>query len=1097
MQKHKIQYDIRYWLMPENERIEERKKRKREEEEQNEEESNKCCRNAVQHETARRPNYMWARKWYKWALEKNENHIEANYGLALIYFKGRGIKQQNLNQAKIYCNKILEIKSDYFPAIKLLLQIDYDQDSNKSADEWFELGRQHSQFDDDNQPDYIRKICYYELALERDSSHFTANYDLAVMYYEGTEIEGNLEQAENYCEAALNANPEDEETIKLLQKIRNSQNNKNIDEQELNSEDTSEEQDELNKSADDWFNEGLQHSESIDEDESENIFERQRYCYEQALKKNNNHFAASYNLALIYFEGRGVGQDIRKAEIYCNNSLNTNPDYLPAIKLMLQIEWYEKNESAKSWNDLGTHYLKSTDKKQKCPVKARCCFELALNLATINDNEYFAANCNLSYIYYSVLDEVIEARKHCEMALNSKPNDFNVVKLFLHIEHGGKNKSAKDWNALGIHYGNGTDGKQRCPIKARCCFELALKLAAVNVNDNEYFRASCFLAHIYSKSLGVKKNLVEAKKYCQMALNSKPENYMAIKLSLQIDYDGQNKSAKDWNNLGASYYKGTSGEQQDYVKARCCFELALGSDNEYLKANFSLTMIYYKGLGVKQNSNEAKRYCEKMLDIKGDYDKAAKIIMKIENNAVNLNADGWNQLGVNYHDGLDGKVENSLLARCCFVLALKKNKNHAYANFNLGTIIYHLYKCVDSDNKKNQHRDNALKFYLVAHANSLDKKNLKIAELRIMELRFNVKNLDALDDNGNTFFHCMAEKKSYKNCARIMFFGANHEVLNRKDKKTPFAYLSLTESETVETLESRLTTDWQTLKERSAVDVLAPQLIFKNTSVTHNLENIKNGLEILYKNNLLKPLLDLAKFAACGCHRLSKRKKFDFEDDNYDSDDDNMPENILNQSQQLLIKIDAKRPTVEYIAIWENNGMGGKHSVGVYKHQNTIYIGGMRNTKDPINNEIKVRGTFIHELTHFLTREVFDNDCKPYFRNNPEMKKKFKKIADDLEKNQDILPDILQSAFSKSYKEKNQIHDELIVRIPQLLVENPNMDLNTYENGIIKPLFEFYKNEFLGAVNNHIKKLELIIFKDLPEEMYTANRQNEFSFQYN
>jgi hypothetical protein len=111
----------------------------------------------------------------------------------------------------------------------------------------------------------------------------------------------------------------------------------------------------------------------------------------------------------------------------------------------------------------------------------------------------------------------------------------------------------------------------------------------------------------------------------------------------------------------------------------------------------------------------------------------------------------------------------------------------------------------------------------------------------------------------------------------------------------------------------------------------------------------------------------------------------------------------------------------------------------------------------------------IHELCHFIAREVFENNCLPYKRQDEESKKKFSKICQDMEKRKENLHDIFKRIFnSTSYGEKNY-HSELIVRVAQLIVQDKN-GLKYLQKNEPK-LLAYYQDVFLESVKVHIAEL--------------------------
>jgi hypothetical protein len=87
-----------------------------------------------------------------------------------------------------------------------------------------------------------------------------------------------------------------------------------------------------------------------------------------------------------------------------------------------------------------------------------------------------------------------------------------------------------------------------------------------------------------------------------------------------------------------------------------------------------------------------------------------------------------------------------------------------------------------------------------------------------------------------------------------------------------------------------------------------------------------------------------------------------------------------------------------------------------------------------------------------------------------ENKQRFTGIANDLEQKKLSLDPLMSNAFSDYYTQYDQIHWELIVRIPQMIV--------TYPDGLQRltaqapALLEYYRTVFLEKVKAHVNRLE-------------------------
>ena len=197
-------------------------------------------------------------------------------------------------------------------------------------------------------------------------------------------------------------------------------------------------------------------------------------------------------------------------------------------------------------------------------------------------------------------------------------------------------------------------------------------------------------------------------------------------------------------------------------------------------------------------------------------------------------------------------------------------------------------------------------------------------------------------------------------------------------------------------------------KYKTIPDMVASQILVENNAFRKNLPAKK--FKVLYKNNLLKSLLQVCAIAAQGNHSLSTP---------------GMP-------QLVILCLD--EPTFNFI---ENT----TQTKGSYiRHSSLI------NIKLPHDFHFdSVVSTIIHELTHFAVYEVFKNKSRPYHPNDNEggefcenmIKTTQKRIAEwkwdgviETAENRCFL-DLIRQVFDNYTAD--YIHSEIIVRIPQIV----------------------------------------------------------------
>ena len=950
-----------------------------------------------------------------------------------------------------YCEqqKYLDLDSHYIKEIANKLGETNENDKidekflNRSADQWNDLGDSYFYGEENKSNNRFIAFCCYKIATSKDHDHTMANQSLAKMYFKGVVIVRNIAFAEFY---ALKANTN--KSKHLIKKIKTKLPlaNKSYEE------------------GTNLFYQAFNHKTKTERLEKlENALKE----YKTAISHDPTNVEANYSLAVLYLSLDIKGKLV-EAKNYCNKVLAVNSKHYLATKLLLlirdQLEDTFKNEI--EWNGLGIECL--SDHKY---LEARCCFEIAVSL----NPDYVHANFNLAHLYYfanGVEQDLNQAEKYCEKAIKTDPKYLSAIKLMLRIKEDPKQQNNADqWNKLGVKI-----FKQKNYLKSHYCTEIAI------TKEPTHKCANRNLAYNYYYGYGVEKNLKQAEKYCEIAIKTDPKFLSAIKLMLCIKEDPkQQKNPGQWSDLGVSFFNGKGKYQKDFVKENCCYEIALKKDPKHVSANKYIAYNYYYGYGVQRNYQKAKEYCSTALAVSPDDEFSLKLKFRIEDSLLNQQEDitAWNNLGLQY---MSGEKLNYIKAQCCFELGLEKDNQDVDLNFNLAFVHEKLYAAT----KKHKDYTKSKDYYLKSHANTNKKSHKKKSEIRLLILKEKTKTLDEKDINGGTLFHFVAKQKSIKNSARLYYFSKSKEIEDNL-KRTPPFYLTDTERDTISKMREKIDDNAKALVGKSTEDILAKSVKLDG-NIPNDINNIKAAFTELNKIPEIQPLLELVKYAVEGCHRLSTREKLkfdvnDFDHDNfdngYDSDDDEQPINVVNKNHQFAIIINPDAETVADLTLFGNNGLGGNNALGVYKnrpdpfHDNAVYIGGKS------SNKLKVRGTIIHELTHFIAREVFDNDCLPYPKGNLKgLASIFNAIEKELSKNKQRLPNILKGAYSSWYVENQQVHHELIVRIPQMLVEMPSYNLN---QGITKPLFEYFTNHFLEAVKLHILKLEKIVFKDTKE----------------
>jgi len=235
------------------------------------------------------------------------------------------------------------------------------------------------------------------------------------------------------------------------------------------------------------------------------------------------------------------------------------------------------------------------------------------------------------------------------------------------------------------------------------------------------------------------------------------------------------------------------------------------------------------------------------------------------------------------------------------------------------------------------------------------------------------------------------------------------------------------------------------------------------------------SLPALCRIPLLAPIMKLTKLAALGCHRLSRPGR---------SQDEDMESSL--EGVPLTISIDPNENHAGRMAFYGSQGREGERAGGVYLGDNTVYVGARDHFQNTEAGTRWLRGTVVHELAHFIAKEIFGNECVPYSANDTINCMRFNGISDSL-KVRALLPNprldpVILDVFTHpiynqpSYSPEWQRiihHRELIVRISELIARDPGQAGATIDRlrGDVPELLSYYEDVFLPAVNAHINEL--------------------------
>jgi len=1000
--------------------------------------------------------YTKARICYEQAIALNPQLSNSLYSLGTLFHSGFGVAK-NLSTARTYYKQAAEAGS--YHAKVALLKI--DNPNNVTADQWSNLGEDYYHGKNNKLEDYVRAHACYEEALKLNSKHLNAYYSLGWLYEHAEGVDKDLKKARDYYEKSASQHSDSQKQLSIVTNLILA--------------------DEQNDLGEDYYH---------GRNNKPTDYVKARTYYEEVLKLNPEYQNASYSLGWLYEYAQGVDKNTAKAREYYE--MAASPGHYSAQKQLLILD--NPNFSPANWDTLGEDYFWGKNNKQKDYAKARICYEQAIALDPQVSNSLYSLGA-LFHCGFGVVKNSGAAKTYYKQA--AEAGSYYAKVELLKIDNPNI-VTADQWSNLGENYYYATNNKPKDYIRARACYEEALKL------NPQHQGASYVLGWVYEYAQDVDKDITKAMEYYEKSASQ--GHYDSQKRFLILD-NLSFISCDQWCNLGGDYFHGKNSKPKDYVKARVCYEQALKLNPEHTLSLFILGLIYQYALGVDKDLVKARSHYELAVS-KGCYASQKKVL--ILDNPNFSSCDEWSTLGEDYYFGKNNKPKDYVRARACYEIAIELNAENQNASYSLGWLYEHA-EGVSKDIAKareyyemasSQEHYNAKKQLLILDnqnfsavnwdtlgedyywgGNNRQKDRIKAkicyeqAIAKDPKLRRSLKRLESnailslkekgaineKDSNNNTALHRSAEYKHLKNCARLLFLGAKKSIENAKSER-PLATLNAKEKGRITLLQTqfeKLISDFGKKSPRIIIN-----RFFSSPNRPHDEEKSVSQLDIFYNNQFIKPLLDLAKLAVLGLHDLSRRPKFT--DPNYDSDND-CEESINLDCQCLTIRVDPQSSHVENIAHFGKNGQGGDSCYGVYLNseldQNTLYLGGKRNSLE------EMRGTFIHELTHFIAKEVFKNNCRPYASNDLINTQTFTKITDNLRAKKNNLDPILQAAFSGHYEQNDKVQNELIVRVGQMIVMYPTDWAHRLESQAPE-LWNYYKDVFLDAVIKHTTKLQ-------------------------
>jgi len=173
---------------------------------------------------------------------------------------------------------------------------------------------------------------------------------------------------------------------------------------------------------------------------------------------------------------------------------------------------------------------------------------------------------------------------------------------------------------------------------------------------------------------------------------------------------------------------------------------------------------------------------------------------------------------------------------------------------------------------------------------------------------------------------------------------------------------------------------------------------------------------------------------------------------------------VVAASKKFRVVFDFSRETVQTI----DPNLNSKSSGFLYM-TGRIFIGALKLLRYKTKHE--TFGTLAHEFCHYAVDLTFNNDAKPYFKNDNLMRQEFDKINEECKKRygEEEVIDLVYDCYPEDMH-----HAELIVRVPQLIMlykNNPEKLTKIQEK--FPGLFKFFEVRVIPAMRKALPGIEV------------------------
>jgi TPR repeat protein len=237
---------------------------------------------------------------------------------------------------------------------------------------------------------------------------------------------------------------------------------------------------------------------------------RARACYEKALRIKADQVESLYSLGWLHEYGEGVEKDVEIAKEYYLKAVESGHEDATNHFLLLDNPNFK---TGGQWYELGEDYYIPRNGKKKDLNLARACYQQSIHL----DPENRFSLYSLGWIYEhgeGVEKDLNKARVYYKKP--ARKGHYNSIIQLVLLDHPTL-KTAEQWYELGEKYYKGEISEVQKYIKARVCYEQAIKL------NPEHKNSLYSLGWLYEHRQGLKLDLTKARQYYEKHDNCREE----------------------------------------------------------------------------------------------------------------------------------------------------------------------------------------------------------------------------------------------------------------------------------------------------------------------------------------------------------------------------------------------------------------------------------------------------------------------------------------------------------------------------------------------------------------------------------------------